>query len=204
MADAADLKSVVRKDVRVRLPPSAPQLVSQFHAIPLPSKHNGSPYLVSELLEGETLRKRIAGTSLGQRRTIDYALQISNGLAAAHEKGIIHRDLKPDNIFITHDGRVKILDFGLAKLTQVDTEQAQTDIPTRRVDTGPGVIMGTAGYMSPEQLKGHTVDQRSDVFSFGAILYEMLSGRRAFHGASAAETMSAILSYRYKAPPPLY
>ncbi len=153
----------------------------------------GTPYVVSELLEGETLRKRIAGTPLGQRRAIDYALQIANGLAAAHEKGIIHRDLKPDNIFITNDGRVKILDFGLAKLTQLDGNQSQTDVPTRRVDTDPGVVMGTVGYMSPEQLKGRAVDQRSDIFSFGAILYEMLSGRRAFHGESAAETMSAIL-----------
>jgi serine/threonine protein kinase len=155
--------------------------------------HNGSPYVVSELLEGETLRKRIAGTPLAQRRAIDYALQIANGLAAAHEKGIIHRDLKPDNIFITNDGRLKILDFGLAKLTQGDGNQQQTDIPTRRVDTDPGVVMGTVGYMSPEQLKGHAVDQRSDIFSFGAILYEMLSAQRAFHAASAAETMSAIL-----------
>src|SRR5262247_499736 len=155
--------------------------------------HDGAPYVVSELLEGETLRKRIAGTPLGQRRAVDYALQIANGLAAAHEKGIIHRDLKPDNIFVTNDGRVKILDFGLAKLTQLDGEQAQTDIPTRRVDTDPGVVMGTVGYMSPEQLKGRAVDQRSDIFAFGAILYEMLSGRRAFHGESAAETMSAIL-----------
>jgi serine/threonine protein kinase/Tol biopolymer transport system component len=155
--------------------------------------HAGAPYVVSELLEGETLRKRIGGTPLGQRRAIDYALQIANGLAAAHEKGIIHRDLKPDNIFITNDGRAKILDFGLAKLTQLDGDQAQTDIPTRRVDTDPGVVMGTVGYMSPEQLKGRAVDQRSDIFSFGAILYEMLSGRRAFHGDSAAETMSAIL-----------
>jgi Tol biopolymer transport system component len=155
--------------------------------------HDGSPYVVSELLEGETLRKRIAGTPLNQRRGIEYALQIANGLAAAHEKGIIHRDLKPDNIFITNDGRVKILDFGLAKLTQVDGDQVQTDIPTRRVDTEPGVVMGTIGYMSPEQLKGRAVDQRSDVFSFGAILYEMLSGRRAFHRESVAETMSAIL-----------
>lgn len=156
-------------------------------------KHDNSPYVVSELLQGDTLRKRIAGTPLAQRRAIDYALQIANGLAAAHEKGIVHRDLKPDNIFITNDGRVKILDFGLAKLTQLDGSQAQTEIPTRRVDTDPGVVMGTVGYMSPEQLKGRAVDQRSDIFSFGAILYEMLSGRRAFHGESAAETMSAIL-----------
>ena len=154
---------------------------------------NGSPYVVSELLEGETLRKRIGGNPLAQRRAIDYALQIANGLAAAHEKGIIHRDLKPDNIFVTNDGRVKILDFGLAKLTQLDGNQSQTDVPTRRVDTDPGVVMGTVGYMSPEQLRGRAVDQRSDIFSFGAILYEMLSGRRAFHGGSAAETMSAIL-----------
>jgi Tol biopolymer transport system component len=155
--------------------------------------HDGTTYVVSELLEGETLRERIAGTPLGQRRAIDYGLQIANGLAAAHEKGIIHRDLKPDNIFITNDGRVKILDFGLAKLTQLDGNQSQTDVPTRRVDTDPGVVMGTVGYMSPEQLKGREVDQRSDIFAFGAILYEMLSGRRAFHGESAAETMSAIL-----------
>ena len=157
-------------------------------------KHDNSPYVVSELLEGETLRKRIGGTPLAHRRVIDYALQIAHGLAAAHEKGIVHRDLKPDNIFVTNDGRVKILDFGLAKLTQGDGNQQQTEIPTRRVDTDPGVVMGTVGYISPEQLKGRAVDQRSDIFSFGAILYEMLSGRRAFHGESAAETMSAILN----------
>jgi serine/threonine protein kinase len=156
-------------------------------------KHDGSPYVVSELLQGETLRTRISGTPLSPRRAIDYALQITHGLAAAHAKGIIHRDLKPDNIFITNDGRVKILDFGLAKLTQADGNQPQTEIPTRRVNTDPGVVMGTVGYMSPEQLKGRAVDQRSDIFSFGAILYEMLSGRRAFHGESTAETMSAIL-----------
>jgi eukaryotic-like serine/threonine-protein kinase len=155
--------------------------------------HDGTTYVVSELLEGETLRKRVGGTPMGQRRAIDYALQIANGLAAAHEKGIIHRDLKPDNIFVTTDGRIKILDFGLAKLTQLDGIQSQTDVPTRRVDTDPGVVMGTVGYMSPEQLKGRAVDQRSDIFSFGAILYEMLSGRRAFHGGSAADTMSAVL-----------
>jgi len=156
--------------------------------------HDGAPYVVSELLKGQTLRQRISGVALSQRRTIDLALQFAHGLAAAHEKGIVHRDLKPDNLFITNDGRVKILDFGLAKLTGAgNTELSQTSIPTRRVDTDPGKVMGTIGYMSPEQLKGREVDQRSDIFSFGAILYEMLSGRRAFHGESAAETMSAIL-----------
>jgi len=155
--------------------------------------HDGAPYIVSELLEGETLRQRISGTALAPRRVIDYASQIARGLAAAHEKGIVHRDLKPDNIFITKDARVKILDFGIAKLTQSDATRSQTDIPTRRVDTGPGVVMGTVGYMSPEQVRGQAVDHRSDIFSFGAILYEMLSGRRAFHGESAADTMSAIL-----------
>src|SRR5438876_2231526 len=155
--------------------------------------HDGSPYVVSELLEGETLRERMGGTAVGQRRAIDFALQIAHGLAAAHEKGIVHRDLKPDNVFITKDGRVKILDFGIAKLTQPDATRSQTDIPTRRVDTGPGVVLGTVGYMSPEQVRGQKVDHRSDIFSFGAILYEMLSGRRAFPGASAADTMSAIL-----------
>src|SRR5438094_1085520 len=155
--------------------------------------HKGAPYIVSELLEGETLRQRMSGAALAQRRVTDYAGQIAHGLAAAHEKGIVHRDLKPDNLFITKDGRVKILDFGIAKLTRSDSSQSQTDIPTRRVDTDPGVVMGTVGYMSPEQVKGRPVDHRSDIFSFGAILYEMLSGRRAFHGESAADTMSAIL-----------
>src|SRR5262245_31363193 len=156
--------------------------------------HDSSSYVVSELLEGQTLRQRLSGTALPQRKAIDYALQIVHGLAAAHEKGIVHRDLKPDNLFITNDGRVKILDFGLAKLTGAgNSELSQTGIPTRRVDTDPGKVMGTVGYMSPEQVKGRSVDHRSDIFSFGAILYEMLSGRRAFHGESAAETMSAIL-----------
>src|SRR5215813_12368663 len=124
-----------------------PNILSIFDV----GKHDGSPYVVSELLEGETLRKRIAGMPINQRRAVDYALQIANGLAAAHEKGIVHRDLKPDNVFITNDSRVKILDFGLAKLTQMDGNQSQTDVPTRRVDTDPGVVMGTVGYISPEQ-----------------------------------------------------
>jgi serine/threonine protein kinase len=128
-----------------------------------------------------------------QRKAIDYALQIAHGLAAAHDKKIVHRDLKPDNLFITKDGRVKILDFGLAKLVGTDGDGLQTDIPTRKVNTDPGTVMGTVGYMSPEQLRGQQADHRSDIFSFGAILYEMLSGRRAFRGQSTADTISAIL-----------
>src|SRR5207237_4553582 len=114
-------------------------------------------------------------------------------LCATHPKEIINRDPKPYNLFITKDGRVKILDFGIAKLTQAEGSQSQTDIPTRRVDTGPGVVMGTVGYMSPEQVRGQKVDHRSDIFSFGAILYEIVSGRRAFHRESTADTISAIL-----------
>ena len=167
-----------------------PNILSLFHI----GTHEGAPYIVSELLEGETLRDRMAGGPLPPRKVTDYALQIARGLAAAHEKGIIHRDVKPDNIFITDDGRVKILDFGLAKLTApVDGVASQTEVPTRKVNTDPGTVMGTMGYMSPEQLKGKHVDHRSDIFSFGAILYEMLSGKRAFRGDSMAETMSAIL-----------
>jgi len=153
-----------------------------------------APYVVQELLEGETLRSVLAGGRVSPRKTIDYAMQISHGLAAAHEKGIIHRDLKPENLFVTKDGRVKILDFGLAKLTQVgEGSGPQTNLPTATAGTEPGVVMGTLGYMSPEQVRGRPADARSDIFSFGAILYEMLSGRRAFHGDSAADTMSAIL-----------
>jgi serine/threonine protein kinase/Tol biopolymer transport system component len=156
--------------------------------------HDGAPYVVYELLEGETLRARLSGGALSARKAVDYALQIAHGLAAAHEKRIIHRDLKPENIFITHDGRVKILDFGLAKLTEpVQNPEAQTDVLTRKVNTEPGAVMGTVGYMSPEQVRGKSVDHRSDIFSLGVILYEMLSGKRAFHGDSAIETLNAIL-----------
>jgi len=156
--------------------------------------HEGAPYVVSELLEGESLRDRIADATPSQRKAIEFAIQIAHGLAAAHEKGIVHRDLKPDNIFITRDDRVKILDFGLAKLVQAtDASKAQTDVPTRRVHTDPGAVMGTVGYMSPEQVRSQSIDQRSDIFSFGAVLYEMLSGQRAFHRDSAVESLNAIL-----------
>ena len=153
----------------------------------------GAPYVVTELLEGETLRSRLAGGPLAPRRAIEFAIQIAHGLAAAHEKGIVHRDLKPENLFVTKDGRVKILDFGLAKLTQPEKAGPQTSLPTETAGTEPGVVLGTLGYMSPEQVRGRPADARSDIFSFGAILYEMLSGKKAFHGDSAADTMSAIL-----------
>src|ERR1700683_245931 len=152
----------------------------------------GSPYVVSELLEGETLRERLRSGALPVRKALDYSLQIANGLAAAHEKGIIHRDLKPENLFLTKDGRLKILDFGLAKLIQSEPS-VQTSLRTVTHGTEAGMVLGTAGYMSPEQVRGIAVDARSDIFSFGAILYEMLSGKRAFHGDTAADTMTAIL-----------
>ena len=153
-------------------------------------QHDSAPYVVQELLEGETLRAELASGRFSPRKAIDYAIQIARGLAAAHEKGIVHRDLKPENVFVTHDGRVKILDFGLAKLTQVEGASNATNIPTA---TEPGVVMGTLGYMSPEQIKAKPADARSDIFALGAILYEMLSGQRAFRGDSAGETMAAIL-----------
>ena len=157
--------------------------------------HEGAPYVVSELLDGDTLRSRIGTSPLPHRKAIDYASQIANGLAAAHDKGIVHRDLKPDNIFVTRDGRVKILDFGLAKLTQTGrTIEAETALLAHAPPlTSAGTVLGTVGYMSPEQVRGQPVDHRSDIFSFGVVLYEMLTGRRAFHGDSAVETMNAIL-----------
>src|SRR6266540_6697959 len=153
--------------------------------------HQGAPYVVSELLEGESLRSRVRGAPPARRKAIDYARQIAEGLAAAHDKGIVHRDLKPDNIFVTREGRVKILDFGLAKLTQPADEVAGHAGPL--TETGPGTVLGTAGYMSPEQVRGETVDHRSDIFSFGAIVYEMATGHPAFTRETAADTMAAIL-----------
>jgi eukaryotic-like serine/threonine-protein kinase len=156
--------------------------------------HESAPYIVTELLEGETLRSRLGPGAISPRKAIDYAIQIAKGLAAAHEKGIVHRDLKPENVFLTKDGRVKILDFGLAKLKLDGAESGQTDVGTVSGGTQPGVVLGTMGYMSPEQVRGKSADKRSDLFSFGTILYEMLSGQRAFRGDTAADTITAILS----------
>ena len=133
-------------------------------------EHDGSPFIVSELLDGEELRQRLDEGTIPLRKVTEYAQQIVSGLSAAHEKGIVHRDLKPENLFITKDDRVKILDFGLAKLREPDTNIHGSEDATRRALTNPGVVMGTVGYMSPEQVRGHAVDHRSDIFSFGVIL----------------------------------
>jgi hypothetical protein len=150
-------------------------------------------YIVSELLEGQTLRESLRHGPLPTRKAVEYAIQIVHGLAAAHEKGIVHRDLKPENIFVTKDGRIKILDFGLAKLHRALDPDMQTSSPTMMDLTDPGVVFGTVGYMSPEQVQGTRVDHRSDLFAFGSILYEMLTGTRAFRRSSSVETMTAIL-----------
>jgi len=151
--------------------------------------HEGAPYLVSECLEGQSLRQELDGGALPPRVAVQYSTEIAQGLAAAHDKGIVHRDLKPENIFVTRDGRVKILDFGLAKLARPADEGATIEAEL----TSAGVVLGTAGYMSPEQVKGEPADARSDIFALGTILYEMLSGQRAFRRDTSAETMTAIL-----------
>ena len=157
--------------------------------------HAGAPYIVSELLEGESLRSRLRGGLLPSRKAVDYARQTAEGLAAAHDKGIVHRDVKSDNLFITNDGRVKILDFGIAKLTQPTDDTAPHGGSPRGspTETSAGMVVGTAAYMSPEQVRGEVVDARSDLFSFGAVLHEILTGRPAFARGTAAETTAAIL-----------
>ncbi len=160
--------------------------------------HDGAPYIVSELLEGQTLRQKLMNGAFPFRQVTDYSSQIARGLVAAHEKGIIHRDLKPENLFVTHDGRVKILDFGIAKLTSIDSKEKsdkneELPVANMTTQTKSGSVLGTVAYMSPEQLRAKPVDHRSDIFSFGAILYEMLTGRRAFSGETEADTMMAVL-----------
>jgi serine/threonine protein kinase len=164
-----------------------PNILSVFDT----GQNNGTPFLVSELLEGETLRTVLDRGALSQRKAIDYGVQIAQGLAAAHEKGIVHRDLKPENIFITRDSRIKILDFGLAKLQQ--KAAAADGVTLTSSHTAAGVVIGTASYMAPEQVRGEPADARTDIFSFGAVLYEMLSGSRAFRRETPAETMTAVL-----------
>jgi Tol biopolymer transport system component len=153
-------------------------------------QQDGAPYIVSELLEGETLREKLRAGPAPVRKTIEYAQQIARGLAAAHDKGIVHRDLKPENVFITRDGRAKILDFGLAKLTR---SESGADDQTCTIQSELGSVVGTVGYMAPEQARGKPADARTDLFALGAILYELLTGHRAFRGETPADTISAIL-----------
>ena len=152
----------------------------------------GASYAVMELLEGQTLREHVRGGSVPPRKAVEYALQIAAGLAAAHARGITHRDLKPENVFVTRDGQVKILDFGLAKQRPATAGGASVAV-TMNVETGPGTVLGTVGYMAPEQVRGQEVDHRADIFAFGAVLYELLAGRRAFQGATPADTIGAVL-----------
>lgn len=151
-------------------------------------RHDGTPFIVSELLEGQSLRSRLDGAALPIRKAIEFGIQIADGLAAAHGRGIVHRDLKPENIFVTREERLKILDFGLAKV--MDLESGTLTAP---LHTAPGVLLGTVGYLSPEQASGRPTDHRADIFSFGAILFEMVTHRRAFARATTAQTLTAVL-----------
>jgi len=185
----ADALARFQKEARAVAALSHPNILAIFDL----GRHDGTDYAVMELLQGSTLRDALDSGPLPQGRTIDFALQIAKGLCAAHEKGIVHRDLKPENVFVTRDGDVKILDFGLAKRTERAGSEEGTNAPTETRRTSPGTVMGTVAYMSPEQVRGEELDPRSDIFSFGTVLYEMLTGRKAFARDSSAETMAAIL-----------
>ena len=157
--------------------------------------HHGAPFVVSELLRGDTLRQRLADGPLPLRKAVEYGAQIARGLAAAHMRNIVHRDLKPENLFLTQDGQLKILDFGLAKLVRRDhgSEGAVADSLVATAMTEMGRVMGTVGYMAPEQVRGESADHRADIFALGCVLYEMLTGRQPFHRESAVESMAAIV-----------
>src|SRR5881296_3876061 len=162
--------------------------------------HQGVSYAVTELLEGETLRARLAQSAIPWRKAVEIGTAVAEGLAAAHSKGIIHRDLKPENIFLTSDDRIKILDFGLARFSPQLSQQELTDAPTHSQLTQAGVVMGTVPYMSPEQLRGQTTDARSDIYAAGVVLYEMATGQRPFSQSQSADLIGAIL-HETPAPP---
>ena len=155
--------------------------------------YEGQPWIVTELLDGESLRERLREGRLPPRKAVEIAIQVARGLAAAHEKGIVHRDLKPDNVFLTRDGRAKVLDFGLARIDPLSLDREGETQAAPKEQTSPGMLLGTVAYMSPEQARGRPADARSDVFALGAVLYEMLAGKRPFAGATPADTLSAIL-----------
>ena len=167
-----------------------PNIISIFHV----GKYSGTPYIVTELLQGETLRDRLGKDPMRLREVLDFGMELARGLAAAHGGGIVHRDLKPENIFVTKDGRIKILDFGLARLDPAKAGSAGDPTISLREESAPGQVLGTVGYMSPEQVRGNMADARSDIFAVGVILYEMLTGKRAFRKATSVETMTAILN----------
>jgi serine/threonine protein kinase/Tol biopolymer transport system component len=186
----SDRRSRFEQEARAAGSLNHPNIVAVFDI----GSENGALYIVQELLEGENLRDRLKHGAMPLRKTLDYAVQAARGLAAAHVKGIVHRDLKPENLFLSADGRLKILDFGLAKLAGSKGAAADvTSAPTELLGTQPGIVVGTVGYMSPEQVRGQAVDHRSDVFALGCIFFEMLTGKRAFQADSPADTMSAIL-----------
>jgi TolB-like protein/Flp pilus assembly protein TadD len=188
---AADPEALARfeREAKAVAALSHPNILSIFDY----GSEGGVSFAVMELLEGETLRGKLDAGFIAPLQAVDYALQIARGLSAAHERGIVHRDVKPENVFVSRDGHVKILDFGLAKKVEPAAPGAETSAPTTTGHTEPGTVMGTVGYMSPEQVRGLPVDHRSDIFSFGAILYELLTGRRAFKKETASDTMAAIL-----------
>ncbi len=188
-AQDADRRRRFEQEARAVAALSHPHIVA-LHDV---GEHEGAPFLVSELLEGETLAALLREGALPVGKAIEFGVQIAKGLAAAHGRAIVHRDLKPANVFITTGDHVKILDFGIAKLTASDSDSQPTELTTRAASTEQGTVIGTAGYMSPEQVRGLPTDQRTDIFSFGCVLYEMLSGHRAFRGDTRADTLSAIL-----------
>ena len=207
---ARDLK--LDRDVAVKVLPQSvsadPEMLARFEreakavaALSHPNilaihdfgNQEGIAYAVMELLEGETLRAKLNREPIPRKQAVDYALQIAKGLSAAHEKGIVHRDLKPENLFVTRDDHVKILDFGLVKRIETASPEDETSASPGPAHTALGTVVGTVGYMSPEQVRGLPVDHRSDIFSFGEVLYEMLSGKRAFKGATAGDTLASIL-----------
>jgi Tol biopolymer transport system component len=188
-ADSPDALARFEREARAVAALSHPNILSLFDF----GQVDGTAYAVTELLKGDTLRERLAQERLSERKAVEIGTAIAEGLAAAHSAGIVHRDLKPENVFLTSDGRVKILDFGLARVESPAGPAEVTSAPTTPAPTEPGVVMGTAGYISPEQIRGRPADARSDIFAFGAVLYEMLTGKRAFTGATTGESLAAIL-----------
>ena len=193
VADDPDRRARFEREAQAVAALSHPNVIAIFDT----GVHEGRLYVVMELLAGQTLRERLTTSStagaaaIPVRKAVDIAVQIARGLAAAHDKHIVHRDLKPDNVFLLDDGQVKILDFGLARQA---ASANQADATRTMAETDPGTVMGTVGYMAPEQVRGLPVDARADLFAFGAVLYEMVSGRRAFQRDTAADTISAILN----------